>query len=65
MNEIDKKIISAYIVSMTHSKSDILEVIFLAKLTGLVKFKRSKIVTDLKIVLFMRQFQIYKMPQNY
>ena len=50
MNEIDKKIISAYIVSMTHSKSDILEVIFLAKLTGLVKFKDSKIITDLKIV---------------
>ena len=50
MTEIDKKIISAYIVSMTHSKSDILEVIFLAKLTGLVKFKGSKIVTDFKIV---------------
>ncbi len=50
MNEIDKKIISAYIVSMTHSKSDILEIIFLAKLTGLVKFRDGKIVTDLKIV---------------
>ena len=48
MNEIDKKIISAYIVSMTHSKSDILEIIFLAKLTGLVKFKNSKIITRFK-----------------
>ena len=34
--EIDNNLISSYIISMTHSKSDVLEVLFLGKLFGLV-----------------------------
>ena len=48
--KIDQRIISSYIVSMTHSKSDILEVLFLAKLTGLVTFDSNKITSHLDIV---------------
>ncbi len=48
--EIDQKIISSYIVSMTHSKSDILEVLFLAKLTGLVTFDLKKNTSYLNII---------------
>ena len=48
--EINKKIISSYIISMTDSKSDILEVIFLGRVTGLIGFKNKKISTGLKIV---------------
>ncbi|MFL3005679.1 MAG: phosphoenolpyruvate carboxylase [Candidatus Neomarinimicrobiota bacterium] len=47
---INKKIISSYIISMTDSKSDILEVIFLGRVTGLIKYKNKKISTWLKIV---------------
>ncbi len=47
---INKKIISSYIISMTDSKSDILEVIFLGRVTGLIKYKNRKISTGLKIV---------------
>ena len=35
---------------MTDSKSDILEVVFLSKITGMVKFKNKKISSKLKIV---------------
>ena len=48
--EIDQKIISSYIVSMTHSKSDILEVLFLAKLAGLVTSDLNKIKSHLNII---------------
>ena len=48
--EIDQKIISSYIVSMTHSKSDILEVLFLAKLAGLVTSDLNKITSHLNII---------------
>ena len=48
--EIDQKIISSYIVSMTHSKSDILEVLFLAKLAGLVTSDSNKITSHLNII---------------
>ena len=48
--KIDQRIISSYIVSMTHSKSDILEVLFLAKLTGLVTADFNKIKSPLDIV---------------
>ncbi len=47
---INKKIISSYIISMTDSKSDILEVIFLGRVTGLIKYINKKISTCLKIV---------------
>ena len=48
--EIDKDLISSYIISMTHSKSDVLEVLFLGKLFGLVTCTKGLIVTDLNIV---------------
>jgi len=48
--EIDQKIISSYIVSMTHSKSDILEVLFLAKLAGLVTSDSNRITSQLNII---------------
>ena len=48
--EIDKDLISSYIISMTHSKSDVLEVLFLGKLFGLVTCTRGSLVTDLNIV---------------
>ncbi|MDG1847599.1 MAG: phosphoenolpyruvate carboxylase [Candidatus Marinimicrobia bacterium] len=48
--KIDQKIISSYIVSMTHSKSDILEVLFLAKLAGLVTSDLNKITSHLNII---------------
>ena len=35
---IDPNSISSYIVSMTHTKSDILEVLFLARLTGILHY---------------------------
>ena len=47
---LNKRIISSYIISMTDSKSDILEVVFLSKITGIVKFKNKKISSKLKIV---------------
>ena len=48
--QMNKKIISSYIISMTNSKSDILEVIFIGRITGLIKYKNKKISTSLKIV---------------
>ena len=48
--EIDKDLISSYIISMTHSKSDVLEVLFLGKLFGLVTCTKGSLVTDLNIV---------------
>ena len=48
--QINKKIISSYIISMTDSKSDILEVILLGRVTGLIRYKNKKISTNLKIV---------------
>jgi len=48
--EIDKKLISSYIISMTHSKSDVLEVLFLGKLFGLVSCNEGPLITDLNIV---------------
>ena len=48
--EEDNNIISSYIISMTHSKSDVFEVLFLGYLTGLVTIKNGKIKTNLNIV---------------
>lgn len=48
--EIDKNSISSYIVSMTHSKSDILEILFLGKISGLVVYQSGKVISDLDIV---------------
>ena len=48
--EIDKELISSYIISMTHSKSDVFEVLFLGKLFGLVSCNEGSLKTDLNIV---------------
>ena len=47
---IDPDAISSYIVSMTHAISDILEVLFLAKLTGVLHYQDSKIDCGLHVV---------------
>ena len=47
---INEKIISSYIISMTDSKSDILEVVLLSRIAGLVNYKNGKISSKLKIV---------------
>ena len=47
---IDPDSISSYIVSMTHAKSDILEVLFLAKLTGVLDYQDGKMNSGLHIV---------------
>ena len=36
--DIDKSLISTYVISMTHATSDVLEVLFLAKINGLVEY---------------------------
>tara|TARA_B100002051_G_scaffold274428_1_gene315568 strand:- start:837 stop:3602 length:2766 start_codon:yes stop_codon:yes gene_type:complete len=46
----DNDVISSYIVSMTHSKSDLLEVLFLSKLSGVLKYQSGKITCPLHIV---------------
>ena len=48
--EIDKEIISSYIISMTHSKSDIFEVLAIGKLSGLVFWTENRLITDLNVV---------------
>ena len=48
--KIDKKLISSYIVSMTHEKSDILEVLFLGKVAGIIDVQDNSIISDLNIV---------------
>ena len=48
--EIDKEIISSYIISMTHSKSDIFEVLAIGKLSGLVFWTDNKLITNLNVV---------------
>ena len=48
--EIDKEIISSYIISMTHSKSDIFEVLAIGKLSGLVFWADNRLITDLNVV---------------
>ena len=48
--KIDKKLISSYIVSMTHEKSDILEVLFLGKVAGIIDAKNNSMISDLNIV---------------
>ena len=48
--KIDKKLISSYIVSMTHTKSDILEVLMLGKITDMVDIKNNSMISDLNIV---------------
>ena len=48
--KVDKKLISSYIVSMTHEKSDILEVLFLGKVAGIVNIKNSSMISGLSIV---------------
>ena len=48
--KIDKKLISSYIVSMTHEKSDILEVLFLGKVAGMVNIENNSMIFDLNIV---------------
>ncbi len=40
LNEIDERAIRSYIISMTESPADVLEVLFLMKLTGLVSFEK-------------------------
>ena len=47
---IDPNSISSYIVSMTHTKSDILEVLFLARLTGILHYHDGKMDCGLHIV---------------
>ena len=47
---IDPDSISSYIVSMTHTKSDILEVLFLAKLTGILHYNDGGMDCGLHIV---------------
>ena len=47
---IDPDSISSYIVSMTHTKSDILEVLFLARLTGVLHYHDGKMDCGLHIV---------------
>jgi len=49
-NENKSDSISSYIISMTHAKSDIMEVLLLAKLTGVLKYINNGIVCDLSIV---------------
>ena len=48
--DIDKSLISTYIVSMTHTTSDILEVIFLAKISGIVKYDSGNYTSFLNVV---------------
>ena len=48
--EIDKEIISSYIISMTDSKSDIFEVLAIGKLSGLVFWTENRLITDLNVV---------------
>ena len=47
---IDPNSISSYIVSMTHTKSDILEVLFLARLTGIIHYHDGKMDCGLHII---------------
>ena len=51
-NELSNDIesISSYIVSMTHEKSDIIEVLFLSSITGNVRYKNKTIICNLNIV---------------
>ncbi len=46
----DNDAISSYIISMTHSKSDLLEVLFLAKLSGILKYQSGEITCGLHVV---------------
>ena len=48
--DIDKSLISTYIISMTHATSDVLEVLFLAKINGLVEYSSGDYQSFLNVV---------------
>ncbi len=50
MHEFDENIFGSYIISMTHGVSDMLEVVLLAKETGLWWFKNGKVESKIDIV---------------
>jgi len=50
LEEIDKRAIRSYIISMTESPADVLEVLFLMKLTGLLNTKNERWTSALNIV---------------
>ena len=47
---INEKIISSYVISMTDSKSDVLEVLFLSKIVGMVNIEDRMVSSKLRIV---------------
>ena len=47
---INEKIISSYVISMTDSKSDVLEVLLLSRIVGLVNIKDRMVSSKLRIV---------------
>jgi len=59
----DLSSISSYIISMTHTKSDVLEVLFLFKLTGLIELDHHKINSYIDIVpLYETIEDLYNAP---
>tara|TARA_A100001015_G_scaffold86769_1_gene96423 strand:- start:14804 stop:17560 length:2757 start_codon:yes stop_codon:yes gene_type:complete len=59
----DSSCISSYIISMTHSKSDILEVLFLLKLFDLILIKNNKMISYLDVIpLYETIDDLYNAP---
>ncbi len=50
LKELDENAFGCYIISMTHGVSDMLEVILLAKETGLWNMKKGKVTSDIDVV---------------
>jgi len=48
-NEVSKKAFGSYVISMTHEASHVMEVLFMARLTGLAGYRNGKARCDIRI----------------